>query len=52
MMDQTEVHIIVDMCPGKVPIRPLCWMNREKRKKILFEIERKESKKLKVFKNY
>ena len=33
MMDQTEVHIIVDMCPGKIHVRLLGWINREKRKK-------------------
>ena len=53
MMDQTGVHLSVDMCPGKIHVRTLCWMNREKRKKkLLFEVGRKESKKLKVFKTH
>ena len=53
MMDQTEVHITVHMCPGKIHVRPLCLMERKKgKKKLLFEIERKEIKKLKVLKNY
>ena len=46
-MDQTGVHLIIDRCPGKIHVRTLCWMNREKRKKkLLFEVGRKESKRL------
>ena len=35
-MDQTEVDILVDVCPGQIHVRPPCWVNREKRRSYNF----------------